>query len=133
MVGYGTRRYEIKGISHLGTQLKATIKAFDGSTSDSPNSRFELSTIDLYSTRSREWFAKLCVGILGEREELLKEDLNRLLEKVEGYQSLTEEKKGYQPSEDEKKEAMEFLGIKDLFSQILKDFEILGYTRGGDE
>ena len=51
------RQYEIKGIQRGDTQLKATIKA--SADVAEGNLPFELSTIDLYSSRSRVWFGKL--------------------------------------------------------------------------
>jgi DNA primase catalytic core len=126
IIGYGQRRYEVKGISRMGTQLKATIKAYKNKASSHP--RFELSTIDLYSNRSREWFARLCVSIFDEHESLLKEDLNRILEKVESYQPPSEQKRKPELTEGEKKEALEFLENPDLFDQILADLEACGHT-----
>jgi len=60
MVGYGDRQYEIKGIQRGDTQLKVTVKASKDLSGTMP---FELSTIDLYSSRSRVWFAKLCADL----------------------------------------------------------------------
>ncbi|UCG69043.1 MAG: toprim domain-containing protein, partial [Thermoplasmata archaeon] len=126
IIGYGQRCYEVKGISRMGTQLKATIKAYKNEGSSYP--RFELSTIDLYSNRSREWFAKLCTDIFDEKETLLKEDLNRLLEKVDSYQSPADAKKKEEIPEDHKREALEFLKSPNLFDQILADLEVCGHT-----
>ena len=66
IVGYGDRYYEIKGIQRSDTQLKATLKASKdiGINSKMP---FELTTIDLYSSRSRQWFAKACTRYLRSR------------------------------------------------------------------
>jgi DNA primase len=52
-VGYATRQYQVKGIQRGDTQLKATIKVSEDVSSSKP---FELTTIDLYSSRSRHWF-----------------------------------------------------------------------------
>ncbi len=62
ITGYGDRQYEIKGIQRGTTQLKVAVKA---STDLQSNMPFELSTIDLYSSRSRIWFAKLCADLFG--------------------------------------------------------------------
>ena len=46
---------------------------------------FELTTIDLYSSRSRVWFAKLCADLFGAAEELIKEDIGKILTLVEAW------------------------------------------------
>lgn len=116
MVCYGLRCYEIKGIARQGTQLKATIKV----SLKEGDGRFELSTIDLYSSRSREWFARLCTGLLGEKEPLIKEDLNRLLERVERYRPIDREtRKEKTLTEGEKAEALSLLKDPHLFEEIL--------------
>jgi DNA primase catalytic core len=122
ILGIGDRRYEIKGIARQGTQLKATIKAYK------EQGRFELSTIDLYSLRSRQWFASLCVGLFGETEELIKEDLNRLLEKVEAQGSGVKESTKKELSREQKEEALRFLTNPKLFDEILDDLETAGMT-----
>lgn len=133
ILGVGDRRYEIKGIARQGTQLKATIKAFSDQRSalskgKETNPRFELSTIDLYSLRSRQWFASLCAGLFGEAEELIKEDLNRLLEKVETAGSDLKEEKKKELSREQKEEALRFLANPKLFDEILDDLETAGIT-----
>ncbi|MCP4719787.1 MAG: toprim domain-containing protein, partial [Desulfobacteraceae bacterium] len=75
IVGYGGRQYQIKGIQRSDTQLKATIKA---SIDVQENLPFELTTIDLYSTRSRTWFAKLCADLFKASAELIREDIGKL-------------------------------------------------------
>ncbi len=127
-VGYGNRQYQIKGIQKGGTQLKVTIKA----SSDLNNSsrEFELTTIDLYSSRSRTWFAGLCAGLFNEPEGLIKQDIAKLMSLVEEYQPPAEkddEEKIIITPED-KKLALAFLENKDIFSQLLQDFDTLGVT-----
>jgi DNA primase catalytic core len=122
ILGIGDRRYEIKGVARQGTQLKATIKAYK------EQGRFELSTIDLYSLRSRQWFASLCAGLFGESEELIKEDLNRLLEKVEAQGNDVKEEKKKELSREQKEEALRYLTNPKLFDEILDDLETAGIT-----
>ena len=66
-VGYAKRQYQVKGIQRGDTQLKATIKVSEDIEKNKP---FELTTIDLYSSRSRHWFAKLCADLFQEPEAL---------------------------------------------------------------
>jgi DNA primase catalytic core len=125
MVGYGDRQYEIKGIQRCDTQLKATIKA---SADVSSNLPFELSTIDLYSSRSRVWFGKLCADLFGAAEELIKEDVGKILNLVENYKPTANETKSNEPTKAEKAEALRFLKNADIFSEILADLETIGIT-----
>jgi DNA primase len=125
VVGYGSRQYEIKGIQRGGTQLKVTVKA---SKDVGGNLPFELSTIDLYSTRSRIWFGKLCADLFGASEELVKEDIGKILTLVEGYKPENKETAACEPTEAEKAEALKFLKSPDMFGEILTDLETLGVT-----
>jgi DNA primase len=125
MVGYGERQYEIKGIQRGDTQLKVTIKASKDLAGSLP---FELTTIDLYSSRSRVWFSKLCADLFGAAEELIKEDLGKILNLVEGYRPKVNEAKRHEPSKEEKAMAFKFLKNPDIFNEILTDLETLGVT-----
>ncbi len=125
IVGYGERQYEIKGIQRGDTQLKATIKA---STDVAGSKPFELSTIDLYSSRSRLWFARLCTDLFAAEEALLKEDLGKILERVEAWQPAPEAAAVAEPTAEERACALRFLKSKDLFAEILSDLETLGVT-----
>ena len=125
MVGFGRRQYEVKGIGRSDTQLKATVKASADVTGNLP---FELSTIDLYSSRSRSWFARLCADLFGAAKELVKEDMGRLLTLVENYRPKTQEKAANKPTPAQKAEALRFLKSKEMFAEILADLETLGVT-----
>jgi len=125
VVGFGDRQYEIKGIQRGDTQLKATVKASADVGSSLP---FELSTIDLYSSRSRVWFAKLCADLFAAAEELIKEDIGKILNLVENYKPKAKETKSCEPTKQEKAEALRLLKSKDMFSEILADLETIGVT-----
>ena len=125
IVGFGGRQYEVKGISRSNTQLKVTVKASIDVQSSKP---FELTTIDLYSSRSRIWFAKLCADLFEADESLVKEDLAKLLDRVENYQPHKKQEQIAQPTKAEKQAAMQFLKSKEMFKEILADFETLGVT-----
>ena len=125
MVGYGERQYEIKGIQRGDTQLKVTIKASKDIKGSLP---FELSTIDLYSSRSRVWFSKLCADLFGASEELVKEDLGKILNLVESYRPKEKKKATQEATKEEKAEALRFLQNSEMFDDILSDFETLGVT-----
>lgn len=116
------RTYEVKGIARETTQLKATIKA-----SGDPIKGFELTTLDLYSARSREAYAKVCMALFGASETAIKADLARVLERVEAWVT---EPAGSEPvpvsSPEDTARALAFLTQADLFGEILADLKILG-------
>ena len=125
-VGYGDRQYQIKGIQRGDTQLKATIKV--GKDIDDSKNPFELTTIDLYSSRSRQWFAKLCADLLTSAEELIKEDLSKILALVEEWRPKNPEKTTPTSSPVTQQAALAYLKNPEMFSEILADFDILGVT-----
>lgn len=125
LVGYKGRQYQIKGIQRGDTQLKATIKVSPDIKSRKP---FELTTIDLYSSRSRHWFAKLCADLVQEPEALIKEDLSKLLELVEAWRPDKNEEQSIEVSEKDKELALGLLNSPDIFNELLADFTTLGVT-----
>jgi len=125
MAGFGGRQYEIKGIQRGDTQLKVTVKASTDVQGDKP---FELTTIDLYSSRSRVWFAKLCADLFEADEALLREDMGKLLDLVENFKPQKKQAKTAEPSKSEKAAAMKLLKSKQMFKEILADLETLGVT-----
>ncbi len=143
-IQYGERRYELKGITKEGVKLKATIKAIKLSAisnqllnSETPNSmnstnsktRFHLDTVDLYSNRSRLFFAKACAVLFTEKEELITEDITRLIDLAESWKPENAEKTPVQRmTKTEEEEALEFLKDASLFNCILEDFETIGVT-----
>ena len=125
IVGYGDRQYHIKGIQKGTTQLKVTVKA---SKDIERNLPFELTTIDLYSSRSRIWFAKLCASLFGEPEALTKEDIGNILILCESHQPKDKETADVHITKEEKEAALTFLKNPNLFDEILSDLETAGVT-----
>jgi len=125
VVGYGERFYEIKAIQRNDTQLKITIKASRDLQSNAP---FELTTIDLYSSRSRSWLAKACVEIFNASEELIKEDITKIIDLVEGWKPKQRKSTAAEISKEDQAIALRFLKNPDIFKEILSDFETLGIT-----
>jgi DNA primase catalytic core len=125
VVGYENRQYDIKGIRRGDTQLKVTIKASPDVSGKDP---FELSTVDLYSSRSRIWFSKLCAQLFGVPDQDIRDDLGRILSLAEEQRPDQRETVPEQPTEAERAEAMRFLKNPDMFADILADFETLGIT-----
>jgi DNA primase catalytic core len=125
MAGFGGRQYEIKGIQRGDTQLKVTVKASADAAGDKP---FELTTIDLYSSRSRVWFAKLCADLFEADESLIKEDMGKLLDLVENFTPQKTKPQTARPTGALKTAAMKLLKSKQMFKEILADLETLGVT-----
>ncbi|HEN47442.1 MAG TPA: hypothetical protein ENI75_03670, partial [Mizugakiibacter sp.] len=119
----GPRCYEIKAIARQGTQLKATVKA-----SVNHKKGFELHTLDLYSARSREAFARSCVSLFDEEEPRIKTDLTDVLEQVEAWQpeGASTAAQPVEPSAKEKAAALAFLKHPDLLDAIQQDMTLLG-------
>ncbi|MCP4345039.1 MAG: toprim domain-containing protein, partial [Desulfobacterales bacterium] len=123
IVGFEKRRYQVKGIQRSATQLKATVKVSENLESNKP---FELTTIDLYSSRSRTWFAKLCASLFSASEELIKEDVGKLLNLVETYKPEEKKQEKNEATPEEKESALKFLNNPDMFTEILTDLETTG-------
>jgi DNA primase len=127
IVQYEQRRYEIRGITKDNIKLKVTIKAVTSAYGKSQ--RFHLDTVDLYSNRSRVLFAKACASLFSETEEIVTEDITRLIELCEAWQPEQQAKTPVQKMTNaEEDEALEFLKDPYLFNRILSDFETIGLT-----
>ena len=92
------------------------------------NTPFELTTIDLYSSRSRIWFAKLCADLFEAAQELIKEDLGRILTLVEKYKPKAQKTTRQELTKAERNDALRLLKTKDIFAEILTDLEAMGVT-----
>ncbi len=116
------RCYEVKGISREPTQLKVTIKAVGD-----PRKGFELTTLDLYSARSREAYTRSCAALFGEKDAVIKADLTRVLECVEAWQPKeSEAPKVPAASPEVTARALAFLQNPEIFEEILMDLHTLG-------
>ena len=116
------RRYEVKGIARVTTQLKATVKA----TGDARKG-FELTTLDLYSARSRDSYAKACAVLFAVEDEVIRADLARLIERVEAWQApgaAAEVVPVSSPADEAR--ARVFLANPALLDEVLADLVTLG-------
>jgi hypothetical protein len=124
VVQYGERRYEIKSIQKEGVKLKATVKAFTPGKEE-----WFLDSVDLYSHRSRVFFAKACKEYFREKAEVIEADLGKLLELAERFQAQPKESaQAVKLTHAEEKEALALLKDPQLLERILEDFERCGYT-----
>jgi DNA primase len=125
-VQYEQRRYEVRGISREGIKLRATIKAIKPTET---KQRFHLDTVDLYSNRSRLFFAKACAVLYSEQDDLIIDDITKLIDLCESWQPpVTEKTAVVHMSKTEEDDALEFLKDPSLFKRILSDFETIGMT-----
>jgi DNA primase catalytic core len=121
-LGLHGRRYEVKGIARVTTQLKATVKA----TGDARKG-FELTTLDLYSARSRDAYAKACALLFGAEDDVIRADLARLIERVEAWQApgaAAEVVPVSSPADEAR--ARVFLANPALLDEVLADLVTLG-------
>lgn len=123
-VQYGERRYEVRGITREGVKLRATVKAVK--PGKKARERFHLDTVDLYSNRSRLFYAKACAALFAEKEELVTEDVGRLIDLAENWKPEAKEESGPTMTRSEEDDAMVFLKDEKIFERILEDFETLG-------
>ncbi|MEW6585360.1 MAG: DNA primase, partial [Nitrospirota bacterium] len=91
--------------------------------------RFHLDTVDLYSNRSRLFFAKACATLFSEKEEIVIEDMTRLIDIAESWTPENADKTPTQKmTKTEEEESLDFLKSPSLFNRILEDFETIGLT-----
>lgn len=122
------RKYEVRGIAKGDNKLKATVK---GVGPESGKKRFHVDTVDFYSARSRAYLAKGLCDLYGEADEIITRDLERLAEQCESWQEpQTAADSAAVPEmlETDREAALALLKNPDMFTEILADFETLGYT-----
>lgn len=129
VVQYGERRYEVRGVEKTGLKLRLTVKAVKRAQGET-REKFHLDTVDLNSHRSRVLFAKACADLFAEKEELVAEDVVKLIELAEAWQPPAKGDKADAPkmTRTDEEEALEFLKDPSLFNRILEDFETIGLT-----
>lgn len=128
-VQYGERRYEVRGVEKSGLKLRLTVKAVKRAQGET-REKFHLDTVDLNSHRSRVLFGKACADLFAEKEDLVGEDVVKLIELAEGWQPAAKEDPASAPkmTRTDEEEALEFLKDPSLFNRILEDFETIGLT-----
>ncbi len=119
--GYGDRIYEVKGIHRQGVQLRVTLLALRES-----KGAIYLDAVDLYSARARERFAQGAASVLKEREELIRDDLLRLTQRLERWGMMPFSETPSEPSREVQEAAQRFLSNPDLISELLSDLDTLG-------
>ncbi len=121
------RRYEVKGIARQGTQLRVTVKA---STGKGAEQRYELSTLDLYSGRSRQWFGAQVAEVLGASEEIVRSDLHALVDAAEAHEGKAHPavEARVEMTDTAREDALALLARPSLLDDVLADYEAMGIT-----
>ena len=93
---------------------------------------FYVDSLDLYQSKARAGFIRQAGLELSESEDTLKQDLGKVLRKVEALQAdqlkdaLKAKEQRPTLTQEEHAEALELLKSPDLLNRILRDFEALG-------
>lgn len=121
------RRYEVRGIAKGDSKLKATVK---GIGDNGGKKRFHVDTVDFYSARSRAYLIKGLCDLFNDPDEIITRDLERLAERCENWQEpqTAAESAAPEMTPADKEAALALLKNPDMFTEILADFETLGYT-----
>jgi DNA primase len=122
------RRYEVRGIAKGENKLKATVK---GIGDNGGKKRFHVDTVDFYSARSRAYLIKGLCDLFNDPDEIITRDLERLAEQCEAWQEPQEtaaDSAAPEMIEADREAALALLKNPDMFTEILIDFETLGYT-----
>lgn len=121
------RRYRVRGLQKNLSyeQLKINLLI-------QQREQFYVDTLDIYSARHRASYIKQASIELGLSEETIKQDLGKVLLKLEELQDqqikgvLTRQSAQPKMNDAELKAALTFLKSPDLINHILRDFESLG-------
>jgi DNA primase len=131
----GERFYRVRGLPNKPTpeQLKVNLlvkHATDAGTA-TPAQGYHVDTVDLYSARQRQVFARQASVELGCSEDAIKKDLGQLILALEGWQeqtrvqaSLAQQKATL--TDAERTAALELLCDPQLMARVLADFARCG-------
>jgi len=122
-----TRRWRVRGLSK-----NTSFESIKVNLMVSKEEGFYLDTLDLYSARSRLSFIKQAAEDLRLKEDVIKSDLGKVLQKLEEIQekqirdALAPKEPEIVLTEQERAEALELLKDPCLLNRILSDFERCG-------
>jgi len=122
---FGDVSYRLAGVKELFVQdLRVNIRAQCGEET-------YYDRLDLYSARSRSGYSASLSALFGVESKRIEHDLVAMLEHLEEERDkalFAGAKKQQELTEEEVKLGMEFLTSPDLFDQVVKDMEVLGYV-----
>jgi DNA primase catalytic core len=128
LVSFEDRRYRVRGLGRNQgrDQLRVNLRC-----TRAHGERFFIDTLDLYSARQRGVFIKQAAAELDVEEQIVKQDLAKLVAKLEGLAAelaRTPSTKDTAPpmTEADKAEALALLRDPKLLDRILIDFERCG-------
>ncbi len=125
-VTFDNRLYEVRGIAKRDSKLKATIK---GIREDNGKRSMHVDTVDFYAARARIYLTKWLCDLFAVEEYVIVSDVQKLLEMTESYQPEDDTKTAKEAvNKEDQTKAMAFLKNPNMFDEILRDFEIIGYT-----
>jgi len=125
VVAIQDRTYRVRGLSKPGETMKVNLRI-------AANNRLFIDTPDLYSARQRGQFISGAAQETGLGEDILREDLARLVPKLESVQleqlnaRHSSKERVYQMTKEEETEALAVLKSPDLVDRILADFAATG-------
>ena len=130
-LAFGDRRYRVRGWKKPANPEALKVNLLVSREGDA-SGRFHVDTLDLYQAKARAAFVRLAGIELGEAEDVLKNDLGRVLLKLEAAQAelltaaLTKADKVPPLTDAEQAEALALLKSPDLIARITADFAALG-------
>ncbi len=124
-IGFADRIYEVKGIHRQGVQMRITLLCMRGG-SPLDKGPLYLDALDLYSARGRDRYAQQAALQIKAREELIRDDLLRLTQRLEKWEKTPSSETPAEPSPVVKAAAEKFLSNPDIFSELLSDLDTLG-------
>ena len=139
-VSIGERRYVVKAVARMATQLRVVLEAAKVSSLDvegcPPPGEAELLSLDCYSDRTRGLKAKHLARFFGEEEALIREDLRRITLFSEQYDAEARtrvEASGVpEMSAEEREEALAYLRSPDLVHRVVVDAQLMGLCGEAD-
>jgi DNA primase len=122
---YGLRHYEIIGLEKDKRKLKATVRISKGG-------KIHVDTIDFYSSKMRRQLQQDICNHLEELPQTIEQDIAKILILCEAEQPKADnnalEATGTQISQADKDIAVKFGRDKNLVSEILADYEKIGFV-----
>ena len=123
-----TLAYRITGLTTYNLdRLRVTLKA---NPSDAAGT-FHIDTVDLYNSRSREFFAEACAKYLKAQVTAVMAELSQIIAALEAERIALRESGNAVAipamTEEEKREALSTLKSKDLLKRIVDDFIGIGF------
>jgi hypothetical protein len=130
VIRVGERRYRVRGLAR--NMSYDTLRVNLLVTLEPPTDTFHADTLDLYSARQRGAFVKQAAAELGLREVAIKNDVGRVLLKLEELQeeqiraALEPRRKPAVVPDADRAAALDLLRDPHLVDRILADFERVG-------